>query len=336
MPPTDKTLSLLFEEAAGRGDEPQPWEVRHPHLLEMGLTKLISIRHSQEAVVGIGERLDGNPLSDADYRLVESLGTLTLVALERMDLLDERLEKRRMSEELDLARRIQEQLIPNPIPQTPELQVAAINIPSKEVGGDYLDVLKTPDSNLIYAIGDVSGKGVPAALLMASLQAMIHILLPVEITLEEAMGRINELIYQNTPSDKFITFFLGKYHRNTSRFHYVNAGHNAPLLLRDGQEQPIELSQGGMLLGAFPGHLPYDTGEIELKSGDVIAMFTDGVTETFSKDNEEYGEERLLETLRRNRRLDAHALMNAILTDVGSFSGSVFHDDVTLLVIKKP
>lgn len=333
---SDELVEQAFEDLQSGTDGREGIEVRSRSLCDIGLKRLIPIGGEREAVIAIGERLDGSGLTDAEFRLVESVANLALLSLERIGLLEEMIEKRRMMEELEIARRIQKQLIPDPIPQIEELDAAAVNIPSKEVGGDYLDVAGTPDGNMIYAIGDVSGKGVPASLLMANLQAMIHVLLPVEIELSEAMGRINDLLCENTPADKFVTFFLGKYHRDTGVFRYVNAGHNPPYLLREGREEAEPLDRGGMLLGAVPTPFPYEVGEVELRQGDLVAMFTDGVTETFDPaGKEEFGEERLLAALARLRHLGAREILQGLLTDVGEYGGSVFGDDLTLLLVKK-
>lgn len=309
-------------------------------LNKYGLDRCLAIRNETQeesmpvAVVGLGPKLNKTIYSDAELQMVESIANLSLLSIEKTHLMDEMIEKRRMMEELSIARTIQQGLIPNPIPQLDSLDTALINIPSREVGGDYVDVARTPDGNLIFAIADVSGKGIPAALLMANLQAMLHVLLPVDISLSEAVGRINNLLVQHTPADRFITFFLGKYYRDESCFRYINAGHNPGYLLRSGHNVIEELTTGGLLLGALPTLMPYETGEVFLEKGDRILLYTDGVTETFNPSKtEEFGEERLKKAFLANRERGSEALLSALLKDVESFGDSRASDDLTALAI---
>ena len=160
-------------------------------------------------------------------------------------LLEERLEKQRLDEELNLAKAIQKGLLPEPLPELPGFELAAINVSSRQVGGDYFDFITTPDQGHILAIADVTGKGVPASLLMANLQSMLHALAPIDISLSEATASINDIIHKNTPADKFITFFWGKMSSDGKRFKYVNAGHNPPILFRKDSDEPILLEEGG-------------------------------------------------------------------------------------------
>jgi sigma-B regulation protein RsbU (phosphoserine phosphatase) len=203
------------------------------------------------------------------------------------------------------------------------------------VGGDYFDIIETPDGNHIMAIGDVTGKGIPASLLMANLQSMLHVLLPVDITLSEATGRINELIYQNTPSDKFITFFWAKYFHKENKLHYINAGHNPPYLLKAGSKKITTLQEGGLILGAMPTIVDYQETDVILESGDIVICFTDGITEAFNEElNEEYEEERLQKCILANRNKTASEIMNAIIEDAQNFTSGKQTDDITLILFK--
>ncbi len=311
---------------------------------ELGLELCLAIRQENPeskgtdhiiALVGLGPKLTKKEYSAAELQMVESIANLSLLSIEKTYLMDEMIEKRRMMEELAIARTIQQGLIPNPIPELDALDTALMSIPSREVGGDYVDVARTPDGNLIFAIADVSGKGIPAALLMANLQAMLHVLLPVEISLSEAVGRINTLLVQNTPSDRFITFFLGKFYRDEKCFRYINAGHNPGFLLRNGKQEIEELSTGGLLLGALPTLMPYETGEVFLEKGDRLLLYTDGVTETFNPSRtEEFGEERLQEILLRYREDDSKTFLDKLLREVESFGDPRASDDLTALTIR--
>lgn len=308
-----------------------------PSLKKSGICSLISIsvQGRKIAVIGVGRRANDVPLADSDYNFLKSLANLAVNSIQRTYLLEERIEKERMEEELLLAKSIQNRLLPDPIPEVKGLDLSAITVSSYQVGGDYFDVAETPDGNHIFAIADVTGKGFPAALLMANLQSMLHILLPFDITLTLATKQINDLIHKNTPSDKFITFFWGKYHHKTRVFEYVNAGHNPPLLLRDGSDEFTELSEGGLLLGAMESIAPYESNEVLLNPGDLVVCFTDGVNEAQSNDmEEEFGMDRLMDVIRGHRNEGAEDIRDKIITSVKKFAGGYQFDDVTLVVFK--
>ena len=308
-----------------------------PSLKSSDISSLISIsvQGRKIAVIGVGNRANEKPLTDSDNNFLKSLANLAVNSIQRTFLLEERIEKERMEEELLLAKSIQNRLLPDPIPDVKGLDLSAITVSSYQVGGDYFDVAETPDGNHIFAIADVTGKGFPAALLMANLQSMLHILLPFEITLTLATERINNLIHQNTPADKFITFFWGKYHHETRVFKYVNAGHNPPLLLRGGSDEFIELSEGGLLLGAMESMMPYESNDVTLKPGDLVVCFTDGVNEAQSGEmTEEFGMERLEDVILKHRNDRAADIRDQIINAVTEFANGHQFDDVTLVIFK--
>lgn len=308
-----------------------------PFLEEQEIKAIIGLKFQNEKIglVGVGARANKENYSSSDYNFLRSLGNLALLSIQKTYLLEERIEKERLEEELDIAKSIQHGLLPDPVPTSEKLDIAATNISSYQVGGDYYDILETPEGNLLFAIGDVTGKGIPASLLMANLQAMLHVLLPIDILLGDASGRMNDIIYENTPSDKFITFFWGIFDQQKSRFKYVNAGHNPPILLKNGADEIEELKEGGLILGAMPTMAPYTETTIGLSSGDVLVFFTDGVTEAMdAEETEEYGEKRLIKCLKRNRRAAAREIMDAIVADVNAFSKNIQYDDITLIVIR--
>lgn len=295
----------------------------------------ISVQGRKIAVIGVGKRANEKALTESDYNFLKSLANLAVNSIQRTFLLEERIEKERMEEELLLAKSIQNRLMPDPIPDVKGLDLSAITVSSYQVGGDYFDVAETPDGNHIFAIADVTGKGFPAALLMANLQSMLHILLPFDITLTLATERINNLIYQNTPADKFITFFWGKYHHETRVFKYVNAGHNPPLLLKHNSDDFVELSEGGLLLGAMESMTPYESRDVTLEQGDIVVCYTDGVNEAQSGEmTEEFGMERFKNVILSNRDNRAAEISDKIISAVTEFAGGHQFDDVTLMVFK--
>jgi sigma-B regulation protein RsbU (phosphoserine phosphatase) len=308
-----------------------------PFLRDNEIKAVIGLQFQSKkiALVGVGARANREEYTASDYNFLRSLGNLALLSVQKTYLLEERIEKERLEEELTIAKSIQQGLLPNPIPPCSRLDVAATNVSSFQVGGDYYDILETPDRHLLMAIGDVTGKGIPAALLMANLQAMLHVLLPIDITLSEATNRVNDIMYRNTPSDKFITFFWGIYNPHTSGFRYVNAGHNPPLWFKNGCEEPDELTEGGMILGAMPTMGPYSEQTVTLSAGDLLVLYTDGVTEAQNPSRtQEYGERRLIDCIQKNRERPAREIMHAIVEDINEFSQHHQFDDITLIVTK--
>ncbi|MDZ7717979.1 MAG: PP2C family protein-serine/threonine phosphatase [Balneolaceae bacterium] len=308
----------------------------YPWIYENNIAALISISVQNEkvAIIGVGERANKVPYTETDFNFLKSLANLAVISIQKTYFLEERIDKERMEEELSIAKSIQQGLLPDPIPEIEGVDLAARTISSREVGGDYFDIAKTPDGNTILAIGDVTGKGVPAALLMANLQSMLHVLLPVDITLSEATERINNLIFKNTPADKFITFFWAKFLSTHKILRYVNAGHNPPLLLRKNSDSFEELSDGGLLLGAMEAMAPYKQADVQLNPNDLLISYTDGVNEAMDSNEEEFGIKRLKECILKNRNKSPNEILDAIVTDVLAFSNEKLFDDLTLLIIK--
>ncbi|MDX1590407.1 MAG: SpoIIE family protein phosphatase [Balneolaceae bacterium] len=336
--PEREEFESIFEECPADIFVPDAsFSENHPMIRDNQIANLIgvSIQGEKVAVIGIGKRVNGEPFAETDFNFLKSLANLAIVSIQKTFLLEERIDKERMEEELSIAKSIQRGLLPDPIPEIDGIDLAARNTSSREVGGDYYDVATTPDGNTILAIADVTGKGVPAALLMANLQSMLHVLLPVDISLADATERINNLIHKNTPSDKFITFFWAKYYSSKRVFSYVNAGHNPPVLLRHDSDEFEELSDGGLLLGAMETMMPYEQTDITLQKGDLIVCYTDGVNEAMNEaGDEEYGEERLMECIKKNRDLPSKEILDKIEKDVKDYSKGILIDDLTLLVIK--
>lgn len=336
-PLTDEHIKTIFVSASDTVVVTPELGEKMPYLAKNNIEALVevSIEGNKTAVIGVGKKANNAPLEESDYNFLYSLANLAVISIQKTYFLEERIEKERLEEEVSIARNIQMGLLPDPIPEINGLDLSAVNISSSQVGGDYFDIVETPDGNHIIAIADVTGKGIPAALLMANLQSMLHVLLPVEITLSEATERINNLIFRNTPSDKFITFFWAKYLSEQRLFRYVNAGHNPPLLLRAGEESFVELSEGGLLLGAMESMMPYEQTDIQLNPGDLVLSYTDGVNEAMNPaGDEEYGEERMMEIILKNRDKTSLEIRQALIDDVDRFAEGIQYDDLTLIVFK--
>ena len=233
--------------------------------------------------------------------------------------------------ELDDARAIQERFIPQSIPQAPGHSIAARWEPARTVGGDYYDVISFGEDLIALCIGDVSGKGMPAALLMSNFQAAVRAHACKTLEPAALCATFNEIVAANTNSDRFISFFYGVLDASAGRFTYANAGHNAPILVRaDGRIARLE--HGGSVLGPLAG-AHYEQGETSIDREDRVVMFTDGVTEAHSDSGEEFGEERLIELVVRSRELDAARLKERVFEALVEFTSGKFDDDVTLVAL---
>jgi len=234
--------------------------------------------------------------------------------------------------DLEQARQIQQHLLPVDIPQMAGYDISGASEPARHVGGDYFDVLKLSDSKLLVCIADVAGKGMPAALLMSNIQATVKTLATAIISPKQLCERANRIISNNTSSDKFITFFAGVLDSTNSRFTYVNAGHNPPIVFRPNGSEQL-LSAGGAVLGVFEDG-SYEQAEVSLSIGDRILLYTDGVTEVMSPTGEEFGEGRLIDLVKNTATTRAAELQAAIMTNVSQFCRGNFLDDVTIVAIQ--
>jgi len=240
----------------------------------------------------------------------------------------------RLENELEVARRIQARLLPSGPPHVAGLDVAGLSESAREVGGDYYDHLDLGDGRLLLVVADVSGKGVPAALLMSGFRAALLSQGSAGVPPAEMAARINEFLYRSVEPGRFVTAFLGFLDAASGRFVYVNAGHNPPALLRANGAVEL-LSEGGLILGIFPG-TPFASGEVMLDEGDLLALYTDGVTEGADATGEQWGEERLVALLRDVRHEPAARIASRIVRDVRTFErerGPA--DDITVLVVKR-
>jgi sigma-B regulation protein RsbU (phosphoserine phosphatase) len=241
------------------------------------------------------------------------------------------LHQQEQEREIAEAKAIQEKLLPRDIPQMPGYEIASVWQSAQLVGGDYFDILPLDEKTFGLCIADVAGKGMPAALLMSNLQAAVRGLASAALAPDLLCSRLNSLIFRNTASDRFITFFYAQLDGPIGRLDYVNAGHNAPFVVHaDGSHE--RLRDGGTVLGVFDSRI-YERGSAQLSAGDRVVLFTDGITEACSPADEEFGEARLLGVLKEHRGLSAEKLQSKILAVVAEFSGNHWQDDATLLVL---
>jgi sigma-B regulation protein RsbU (phosphoserine phosphatase) len=234
-------------------------------------------------------------------------------------------------QELEKAREIQEGLLPKKIPQVKGLEVAGAWQPARVVGGDYYDVLKFSERKMGICIGDVVGKGITAALLMANLQASFRAFAEEGMSPGALCGKLHGVISNNVAQEKFVTFCYCTIDAEKNKLTYASAGHCPPLLLR-GRGEAISLKEGGTPLGILPGKEYADT-EVQLEAGDRLVLYTDGLTEAMNAEDEEFGEPRLVGLGRKNMGLGAAELLEVIRKEVSGFSGGRFQDDFTLVVV---
>jgi serine phosphatase RsbU (regulator of sigma subunit)/predicted enzyme related to lactoylglutathione lyase len=272
--------------------------------------------------------LDGN-----SFMLVSRDDFVREIEAERRAAAEKLEAERRAAQELDIAKRVQARLFPQNLPPMNTLDYAGVCIQAHQVGGDYYDFLNLGQSRLGLVIGDTSGKGIGAALLMANLQANLRS--QSAIALEQPakfLQSVNQLFSENTTDSAYATLFFGEYDDRCGRLRYANCGHYSPLLLR-GDGTLEQLNSTGTVLGLFR---EWECGveECALQPGDILTLYTDGITEACNADGEEFGEQRLAESMRRNRERTAQAMLAAILDEVQQFSAGKQQDDITLIVGK--
>jgi len=239
--------------------------------------------------------------------------------------------------QLDLAREVQQRLFPQAYPPIAGLDYAGVCRPALGVGGDYYDFIRLSDSEVGIAIGDVSGKGIPAALLMATLRAYLHGQTRHRVTdLAELMVNLNRLVYECSAANRYATFFYAQYDSSTRLLEYVNAGHNPPLIFgtRSDRHDVLRLDTSGPVIGLMPECF-YVQQRVTLDEGDVLVLFTDGISEAMNAAGEEWGEERLTQAIGANRALPARALIDHIMRTSDTFvAGAAQYDDMTLITAR--
>ena len=253
---------------------------------------------------------------------------------EQRRAMTEKLEsERRASRDLEIAKQVQARLFPQTLPPLKTLDYAGVCIQARAVGGDYYDFLDFGGQRLGIVIGDIAGKGIAAALLMANLQANLRSQCAIALDQPRRLLRsVNQLFYENTTDGAYATLFFSEYDDEARRLRYANCGHLSALLLRS-DDSVERLDSTSTVLGLFK-EWDCSIGERRLLAGDTLALYTDGITESFNDADEEYGEQRLIEALRRHRGLSSQSLLSSIVDDVRQFSPREQHDDITLIVAK--
>jgi len=347
LPATETVRGLAAElpEAALVADLPEG-DFRDS-LLSQGAQVLFTLRPSATAagVLVLGARLGKLPYADSDLEFGAGLVAQAGVAFENSWHVRETLERKKIEQELELAAGIQAGLFPESLPRVEGYDLAARNRAALWCGGDYYDVLPVEDGgerSYLLCVADVSGKGLPASLLMSTMQATLRALLGRVPTLVELATRTNELLHATTPSNKFVTAILIAVTPSTGEARYVNAGHGDCMLLRAGGSQVERLESTGLPLGMMPPDVlemlgkGYEERRVRIGEGDLLALYSDGVTEAYDEAENEWGDERLLECLRPAAAAPARDIVERVFEEIDRFAGAApQHDDITMLVLKR-
>lgn len=285
-------------------------------------------------VLNVFNKISEDGFTPNDQRMLSIIATQSAQAIESARLYDEEKSLKMIEEELNFATDIQTNLLPKLNPQIDGFDIAGKSIPAKEVGGDYYDFIPIDENKNVICLGDISGKGMPAAMLMANLQATLRGQALFTSSAGECLTRANKLLYRSTDLQKFATLFYGILETTESIFHFSNAGHNPPFLI-DSAKKITRLTKGGTVLG-FLEDYQFEEDSIKLNAGDTVVIYSDGITEALNKQNKEFGEDRLLTILAENMKSTADTLIEKVFNAIKTFVNDMPQsDDITIVVIKK-
>jgi sigma-B regulation protein RsbU (phosphoserine phosphatase) len=295
----------------------------------------VPIKNRGQRVVGVLQLLNktNGSFGPRDLEFLSGISDHMAIAMENATLHMELLEKQRMEQELALGREIQSRLLPSAPVDVRGVELGALSLPCYEVGGDYFDFLELPDGDLGLAIGDVSGKGVSAALIMSSVQAALRVAAPIEEDLARLVARLNALIFRSARGRKYATFFFARYTPSTGVLRYVNAGHNPPYIIAGNVL--TEIGSTGRPIGLLP-ESSYSEGTIELPPGSTLFLYTDGLNEAADPDEIEFGNMRLRQLFVSQSGAATNEIPSRVLDAVTAFErGAKATDDKTIVVMRR-
>jgi sigma-B regulation protein RsbU (phosphoserine phosphatase) len=313
----------------------------HEVLKTIKSTILVQIKQRNELVgiLSFGPRRGGFQYSVADREVLMSIAGQLALIIDNARLTERMVLQERLRRELALAAEVQQRLLPSQAPKTNGMEIAGFCEPARGVGGDYYDFIKFDNSQLGVAIADVAGKGMPAALLMSTVQATLRSLTArngsVASDLSSIVSKLNRLLFNSTNGEHYVTFFYAMFDQATQRLTYVNAGHNPPVYLRaDDDSEFRQLTSGGLVAGAFE-HSAYEQETVQMRSNDLLFLYTDGLTEALNVDGEEFGTSRMMETLKSIASLSADQIRDVVARRVKEWcAGMSLYDDLTFVVMK--
>lgn len=305
--------------------------------LDPGISNVLAVplmvKSGLVGVLTVYNKHSGKGFDPDDQRLLSIIASQSAQVVENARLYEEEQALIRMKEQLRLAGEVQKHLLPVEQPSIDGYEILGTSVAAQEIGGDYFDFLPAGEGSWAISLGDVSGKGLPASLLMANVQAMVRMLVSMNCPVDETMERANELLCHCTPYEKFVTFFHSVLDPERHRLEFCNAGHNPPLLV--GAGEPQRLRNKGVVLGIVE-KFKYHGSAVDIAPGDVLVIFSDGVTEAVDIRDEEFGEERLLTIVSDSRNESAATIQERILDAVRKHAGSrAQNDDITLIVLKR-
>jgi serine phosphatase RsbU (regulator of sigma subunit) len=309
-----------------------------------GTVMLQGVRSVLAVPLGVGANVFGiiyadSPLSDNRFtedhlKLLTTLASVAAIRVENARLTEEQMERERLEREQQVASEIQQRFLPAAAPQIEGWELQGISFPCYEIGGDYYDFIQREDGKLVVALGDVSGKGTAAALLMSSLHAAIHAQADTHDSISETIGAVNRYLVESIPPNRFVTLFYAELDPQKGALTFLNAGHNPPLIVHAGGTME-QLAAGGLPLGIMTD-AEFREGRTQLRLGDVLVIYSDGVSEAVNPNGEEFGPTRLYEVVARNLDASASGIRDRIESAVTKFcQGTPAADDITLVIVKR-
>jgi len=308
-------------------------------MLLLGIRSVLAVPLSVDERNIFGIIYADSPTHEATFTeehldILTTLASVASIRVENATLLDERIQRERMERELELATEIQQRFQPSGPPKLEGYEFQGISFSCYEIGGDYYDFIPKSDDKMIIALGDVSGKGTAAALLMSSLHAAIHAQVSANRSLGEMVDSVNKYLADNTPANRFVTLFIAELDPPSGTLRYINAGHNPPLIGRtNGMIE--QLSSGGFPLGILPT-AEFEVGETKLSNGESLVIYSDGVSEANNLQEEEFGLHRLSEVIRKNLVASASGMRDKVESALSAFTQTApANDDITLVIVKR-
>ncbi|HKQ53647.1 MAG TPA: SpoIIE family protein phosphatase [Pyrinomonadaceae bacterium] len=334
----------IMEEVVGQGKSVLTADAQQdPRLMSSTMT-LQGIRSVLAVPLGVGDKVFGiiyadSPIAEGRFtedhlKVLTTLASVAAIRVENARLMEEQIERERLEQELQLASEIQQRFQPTAPPVVPGYELQGISFPCYEIGGDYYDFIQRGDGRLVVTLGDVSGKGTAAALLMSSLHAAVHAQAASHNSLVETIGAVNNYLAENTPANRFVTLFYAELDPQSGNLSFINAGHNPPLIVHAAGTVE-NLAAGGVPLG-IRQNAEYREGRTQIQPADVLVIYSDGVSEATSPQGEEFGTDRLYEVVARNLDASAAGIRDRIEAALTKWAqGTPAGDDITLVIVKR-
>jgi serine phosphatase RsbU (regulator of sigma subunit) len=334
----------VLDEVVIRGKSVLTSDAQHDPRFASGTVVLQGVRSVLAVPLGVSDKVFGiiyadSPIAEGRFtedhlKVLTTLASVAAIRVENARLVEARLERERFERELALASEIQQRFQPTAPPHVSGYELQGISFPCYEIGGDYYDFIERDDGRLVIALGDVSGKGTAAALLMSSLHAAIHAQSASHNSLVATISAVNRYLADNIPANRFVTLFYAELDPQSGTLSFLNAGHNPPLIVHSAGTVE-QLASGGLPLGIKPD-AEYREGRTQLQKGDVLCIYSDGVTEAVSPTGEEFGATRLYEVVSRNIEASAAGIRDRIESSLTKFAqGTSAADDITLVIVKR-